>query len=165
MSRDGWRAGLHPVTKHNPMSILNQNLELMVADCNLLRSKNTELIQQVQQMNERIYQMELALQSWKEEPSTESTTGSLTEQNITDILSDLQLEEAITEHIHTQVDWSDVIRVDLSLSGNEIETECDADRWEIERYIARDLSTALEESIREILQNFNTGKEVSDDSI
>jgi hypothetical protein len=95
-----------------------------------------------------------------------SNTGSLTEQNITDILSDLDLENSITSHIHERTDWDDVCNVDLSLSGNEIETEINADRWDIERYISRDLSSVLEESIREILQNFTTKKqEVSDDSI
>ena len=121
---------------------------------------------QIQEINNRLYQMELALQSWKEEPSTESTPGSLTRQNITDILSDLDLQEAITEHIHTRTDWQDVIKVDLSLSGNEIETDCDADRWEIDRYISRDLASVLQESLTEILENFTTKKqEVSDDSI
>jgi hypothetical protein len=147
------------------MSILNQNLELMVADCNLLRSKNTELIQQVQQMNERIYQMELALQSWKEEPPKESNTGSLTGDEIESIISLLELEETITEQILCRTDWDDLVEVDLSLSGNEIETSVDSERWKIERYISRELSQLLEESLREILQNFNTGKEVSDDSI
>ena len=137
----------------------------MVADCNLLRSKNTELMNQIQEINNKLYQMELALQSWKEEPPKESNTGSLTEDQITDIISFLELESAITDHIHERTDWDDVCNVSLSLSGNEIETEIDADRWDIERYIARDLSSVLEESIREILQNFNTGKEVSDDSI
>jgi hypothetical protein len=71
----------------------------------------------------------------------------------------LNLEDSITSHIHERTDWNDVIKVDLSLSGNEIETEIDADRWEIERYISRDLSSVLEESIREILQNFTTKKQ------
>lgn len=166
----GWLGGRTPPRdKHNPMSILNQKLELMVADCNLLRTRNAELMETITDINHRLYQMELALQSWKEEPSKESTTGSLTEDNIEDIISFLELEEVITDHIHERTDWSDVIKVDLSLSGNEIETECDADRWDIERYIARDLSSVIAESIREVLQtleSFTTKKEeVSDDSI
>ena len=141
----------------------------MVADCNLIRTELAKLMGNINDINNTIYQMELALQSWKQEPSTESSTFSLTEGNIEDIISFLELEEAITDHIHERTDWSDVIRVDLSLSGNEIETECDADRWDIERYIARDLSSVIGDSIREVLQtleSFTTKKqEVSDDSI
>jgi hypothetical protein len=143
------------------MSITNEKLEMLVADCNLLRSKNSDLMNQIQEINNHLYQMEQAIKvlHFKE------VVGILTEQGITDIISELDLEQVITSHIHERTDWNDVIKVDLSLSGNEIETEIDADRWEIERYIARDLSSVLEESIREMLQNFTTKQEVQNDSI
>jgi len=144
----------------------NEKLELMVADCNLLRRENTELIQKLRLMDEKLFQMELALQSWKQEPSTELPNGPLTDAEIEDIITDLELEDKITDHIHQRTDWDDVVDVDLSLRGNEIETELDADRYKIERYISRDLSSVLEECIREVLQNFNIkSQEVSDDSI
>jgi CHASE3 domain sensor protein len=139
-------------------------IEAIIADCNELLSTQQGQLAELAQAINTSQNMLMHLRQVADEIET-TTTGSLTEQNITDILSDLNLEDSITSHIHERTDWNDVIKVDLSLSGNEIETEVDADRWEIERYISRDLSSVLEESIREILQNFTTKQEVQNDSI
>ena len=140
-------------------------IEAIITDCDdLLKTQQAQLAELAQAINTS-QNILMHLRQVADEIET-SNTGSLTDQNITDILSDLDLENSITSHIHERTDWNDVIKVDLSLSGNEIETEVDADRWEIERYISRDLSSVLEESIREMLENFTTKKqEVSDDSI
>ena len=133
-------------------------IEAIIADCSELLSTQQGQLAELAQAINTSQNMLMHLRQVADEIET-SNTGSLTEQNITDILSDLDLENSITSHIHERTDWNDVIKVDLSLSGNEIETEIDADRWEIERYISRDLSSVLEESIREILQNFTTKKQ------
>lgn len=140
-------------------------IEAIITDCDdLLKTQEAQLAELAQAINTS-QNILMHLRQVADEIET-YTTGSLTEQNIADIISDLNLESAITEHIHTRTDWSDVCNVDLSLSGNEIETSVDSERWKIERYISRELSQLLEESIREILENFTTKKqEVSDDSI
>lgn len=139
---------------------------MLVADCSLLRSKNSELMNQIQEINNHIYQMEQALHVLNFKEALQDNTGLLTQDNINDILCDLNLQYAITDHIHTRTDWDDVIEVDLSLSGNEIETEVDSDYYKIDRYISKDLASVLEESLREILSSFIIKlQEKSDDSI
>lgn len=139
---------------------------MLVADCSLLRSKNSELMNQIQEINNHIYQMEQALHVLNFKEALLDNTGLLTQDNITDILSDLNVQYVITDHIHTSTDWDDVIEVELSLSGNEIETQVDSDYYNIDRYISKDLASKLEERLTEILQNFIIKKqEVSDDSI
>ena len=139
---------------------------MLVADCSLLRSKNSELMNQIQEINNHIYQMEQALHVLNFKEALQNNTGLLTQDNINDILCDLNLQYAITDHIHTSTDWDDVVEVELSLSGNEIETQVDSDHWKIDRYISQNLASKLEESLREILENFIIQKqEVSDDSI
>ena len=143
----------------------------MVADCNLLRSKNTELIQQVQQMNERIYQMELALQSWKEEPPKESTTGSLKLEDLMASLQDSQgdIEEAITDAIYhlDSSDLEDFVQVELSLSGNEINTELETtNRYAIERFVRNYISSQVMEKLEMgIAHYFENLTPKADDSI
>jgi hypothetical protein len=140
-------------------------IEAIITDCDdLLKTQQAQLAELAQAINTS-QNILMHLRQVADEIETYNT-GSLTEQNIADIISDLNLESAITDHILTRTDWDDLVEVELSLSGNEIETQVDSDHWRIERYISRDLSSVLEESIREILENFTTKKqEVSDDSI
>jgi hypothetical protein len=139
-------------------------IEAIIADCSELLSTQQGQLAELAQAINTAQNMLMHLRQVADEIET-FKTGSLTEQNITDILSDLNLQDVITDHIHTRTDWDDVVEVELSLSGNEIETQVDSDHWRIERHISRDLSSVLEESLREILQNFTTKQEVSDDSI
>ena len=139
-------------------------IEAIIADCSELLSTQQGQLAELAQAINTAQNMLMHLRQVADEIET-FKTGSLTEQNITDILSDLNLQDVITDHIHTRTDWDDVVEVELSLSGNEIETQVDSDHWRIERHISRDLSSVLEESLREILQNFTTKQEASDDSI
>ena len=139
-------------------------IEAIIADCSELLSTQQGQLAELAQAINTAQNMLMHLRQVADEIET-FKTGSLTEQNITDILSYLNLQDVITDHIHTRTDWDDVVEVELSLSGNEIETQVDSDHWRIERHISRDLSSVLEESLREILQNFTTKQEVSDDSI
>jgi len=140
-------------------------IEAIITDCDdLLKTQQAQLAELAQAINTS-QNILMHLRQVADEIETYNT-GSLTEGNIADIISDLNLQDAITDHIHTRTDWDDVVEVELSLSGNEIETQVDSDHWRIERHISRDLSSVLEESLREILENFTTKKqEVADDSI
>jgi len=139
-------------------------IEAIITDCDdLLKTQQAQLAELAQAINTS-QNILMHLRQVADEIETYNT-GSLTGDEIESIISLLDLENSITSHIHERTDWDDVVEVELSLSGNEIETQVDSDHWRIERHISRDLSSVLEESLREILQNFTTKQEVSDDTI
>jgi hypothetical protein len=145
-------------------------METLVADCNLLRSKNQELINQISTISTQLSNIEDCLRVLRDsEPSTGSDALKLE-----DLMASLQdskgdIEEAIVDAIFNQ-DSSDLdewIEVDVSLSYREIETELETkNRWAIERfvrnYIADQVMEKLEMGIAHYFENL-TPK--SDDSI
>lgn len=139
----------------------------MVADCNLLRRKNDELMSEIQEISNRLHQMEMALQSWK---VTETPTGSLKLDDLMDSLKDSEgdIEEVITNAIWNldDSDLENFIEVELSLNGNEINTELGtSNRYAIERfvrgYITSQVMEKLEMGIAHYFEHL-TRKEVTE---
>jgi hypothetical protein len=121
------------------MSYNKQLMETLVADCNLLRSKNQELINQISTISTQLSNIEDCLKVLRDaEPSTGSDALKLE-----DLMASLQdskgdIEEAITDAIYhiDSSDLDDFINVELSLNGNEIETELEtSNRYAIERFV------------------------------
>jgi hypothetical protein len=111
----------------------------LVADCNLLRSKNQELITQINTISTQLSNIEDCLKVLRDaEPST--GTDAL---KLEDLMASLQdskgdIEEAITDAIYN-IDYDDlrnIVEVELSLSYREIETELNtSNRYAIERFV------------------------------
>ncbi len=140
------------------MSYNKQLLETLIADCNMLRSKNREMAQAlvesaqaITDSNLKIHEMEECLKVLRDaEPST--GTDAL---KLEDLMASLQdskgdIEEAITDAIYN-IDCSvleDFINVELSLSGNEICTELDtSNRYAIERFVHNYISDQIMEKL------------------
>jgi hypothetical protein len=145
-------------------------METLVADCNLLRSKNQELINQISTISTQLSNIEDCLKVLRDaEPSTGSDALKLE-----DLMASLQdskgdIEEAITDAIYNidSDDLDDIVEVELSLSYREIETELNTkNRYAIERfvrnYIADQIMEKLEMGIAHYFENL-TPK--SDESI
>ena len=126
-------------------------METLVADCNLLRSKNQELINQISTISTQLSNIEDCLRVLRDsEPSTGSDALKLE-----DLMASLQdskgdIEEAITDAIYNidSSDLDDFISVELSLSGNEIETELEtSNRYAIERFVRNYISDQIMEKL------------------
>ncbi len=150
------------------MSYNKQLMETLVADCNLLRSKNREMAQAlvesaqaITDQNLKIHEMEECLKVLRDaEPPT--GTDAL---KLEDLMASLQdskgdIEEAITDAIYNidSDDLDDIVEVELSLNGNEIWTELNTkNRYAIERfvrnYIADQIMEKLEMGIAHYFEN------------
>lgn len=143
------------------MSYNKQLMETLVADCNLLRSKNQELITQINTISTQLSNIEECLKVLRDaEPSTGSDALKLE-----DLMASLQdskgdIEEAITDAIYNidSDDLDDIVEVELSLSYREIETELNTkNRYAIERfvrnYIADQIMEKLEMGIAHYFEN------------
>lgn len=126
-------------------------METLVADCNLLRSKNQELITQINTISTQLSNIEECLKVLRD---SESNTGS-DALKLEDLMASLQdskadIEEGIVDAIYNidSDDLDDFISVELSLSGNEIETELEtSNRYAIERFVRNYISDQIMEKL------------------
>jgi hypothetical protein len=145
--------------KHKLLMSYNQSLlETLIADCNMLRSKNREMAkalvesaQAITENNLKIHEIEDCLKVLQDaEPSTGSDALKLE-----DLMASLQdskgdIEEAITDAIYNidSSDLEDFINVELSLNGNEIGTELEtSNRYAIERFVRNYISDQMMEKL------------------
>jgi hypothetical protein len=146
--------------KHKLLMSYNQSLlETLIADCNMLRSKNREMAQAlvesaqaITENNLKIHEMEESLKVLRD---TQALTTGSDALKLEDLMASLQdskgdIEEAITDAIYhiDSSDLDDFINVELSLSGNEIETELEtSNRYAIERFVRNYISDQIMEKL------------------
>lgn len=141
-----------PRDKHKLlMSYNNQLLETLVADCNLLRSKNQELISQINHIQIQLGNLEECLRVLRD-TQTLTGQGGLKLDDLMDSLKDSQgdIEEAITDAIWNldSSDLDDFVEVELSLNGNEIDTELGiSNRYAVERFVRNYISSQVMEKL------------------
>jgi hypothetical protein len=130
----------------------NQNLlETLVADCNLLRSKNQDLINQINTITTQLSNIEECLKVLRD-TQTLTGTGGLKLDDLMAALQDSQgdIEEAITDAIYhlDSSDLEDFVQVELSLNGNEINTELEVtNRYAIERFVRNYITSQVMEKL------------------
>jgi hypothetical protein len=149
----------------------NQNLlETLVADCNLLRSKNQDLINQINTITTQLSNIEECLKVLRD-TQTLTGTGGLKLDDLMAALQDSQgdIEEAITDAIYhlDSSDLEDFVQVELSLNGNEINTELEVtNRYAIERFVRNYISSQVMEKLEMgIAHYFENLTPKADDSI
>lgn len=149
------------------MSYNQSLLETLIADCNMLRSKNRELAEALTNNNLKIHEMEESLKVLRD---TQSLTDGLKLDDLMDSLknSEGDIEEAIVDAIWNldSSDLDDFVQVELSLNGNEIDTELGiSNRYAIERfvrgYITSQVMEKLEMGIAHYFEHL-TRKEVTE---
>lgn len=157
--------------KHKLLMSYNQSLlETLVADCNLLRSKNQELVNQINQITTQLGNIEECLRVLQQ---TQTLTGAsgLKLDDLMDSLKDSEgdIEEAITNAIWNLdgCDLEEFIEVDLSLNGNEINTELGtSNRYAIERFVRNYITSQVMEKLEMgIAHYFETLTPKADDTI
>ena len=149
----------------------NQNLlETLVADCNLLRSKNQDLINQINTITTQLSNIEECLKVLRDTQAL-TGTGGLKLDDLMAALQDSQgdIEEAITDAIYhlDSSDLEDFVQVELSLNGNEIDTELETtNRHSIERFVRNYISSQVMEKLEMgIAHYFENLTPKADDSI
>ncbi|MFY7937632.1 MAG: hypothetical protein ACOVOQ_09650, partial [Flavobacterium sp.] len=158
-----------PRDKHKLLMSYNHNLlETLVADCNLLRSKNQDLINQINTITTQLSNIEECLKVLRD---TQTLTGGLKLDDLMAALQDSQgdIEEAITDAIYhlDSSDLEDFVQVELSLNGNEINTELEVtNRYAIERFVRNYISSQVMEKLEMgIAHYFENLTPKADDSI
>jgi hypothetical protein len=131
------------------MSYNHNLLETLVADCNLLRSKNQDLINQINTITTQLSNIEECLKVLRD---TQTLTGGLKLDDLMAALQDSQgdIEEAITDAIYhlDSSDLEDFVQVELSLNGNEINTELEVtNRYAIERFVRNYITSQVMEKL------------------
>jgi hypothetical protein len=150
------------------MSYNHNLLETLVADCNLLRSKNQDLINQINTITTQLSNIEECLKVLRD---TQTLTGGLKLDDLMAALQDSQgdIEEAITDAIYhlDSSDLEDFVQVELSLNGNEINTELEVtNRYAIERFVRNYISSQVMEKLEMgIAHYFENLTPKADDSI
>ena len=131
-----------------------QQIEALITECNDLRDKQADLLGRIDLLNSRLQQM------LSETPKTETFDLEVLMASLKDSESDI--EEAIVDAFYnlSYDELDDMIDVELSLSGNEIETELSTkNRHYIERfvndYIISQVMDKLEVGIAHYLENLN----------
>jgi hypothetical protein len=152
--------GSNTPTHNKHISLMSYNkslLETLIADCNMLRQQNRELAQALAESaqaltntNLKIHEMEETLRVLRD--TTPVGTDTLNLEDLMASLKDSQgdIEEAITDAIFDldSCDLEEFIQVDLSLNGNEIETELEtANRYAIERFVRNYISSQVMEKL------------------
>ena len=124
-------------------------METLVADCNLLRSKNQDLINQINTITTQLSNIEDCLKVLRD---AEPSRDPLNLENLMAALQDSQgdIEEAVTDAIWNldSDDLEDFVQVELSLNGNEINTELETtNRYGIERFVRNYISSQVMEKL------------------
>lgn len=143
-------------------------METLVADCNLLRSKNQDLINQINTITTQLSNIEDCLKVLRD---AEPSRDPLNLENLMEALKDSQgdIEEAITDAFWNldSSDLEDFVQVELSLNGNEIDTELETtNRYGIERFVRNYISSQVMEKLEMgIAHYFENLTPKADDSI
>jgi hypothetical protein len=152
------------------MSYNQSLLETLIADCNMLRSKNRELAEAITNNNLKIHEMEETLKVLKDTQALTGTGGL----KLDDLMASLEdskgdIEEAITDAFWNldSSDLEDFVQVELSLNGNEINTELETtNRYGIERFVRNYISSQVMEKLEMgIAHYFENLTPKADDSI
>lgn len=152
------------------MSYNQSLLETLIADCNMLRSKNRELAEALTNNNLKIHEMEESLKVLKDTQAL-TTSGSLKLEDLMAALEDSKgdIEEAVTDAIWNldSDDLDDFVEVELSLNGNEISTELGiSNRYAVERFVRNYISSQVMEKLEMgIAHYFENLTPKADDSI
>lgn len=146
--------------KHKLLMSYNQSLlETLIADCNMLRSKNREMAQALVESaqaitdnNLKIHEMEESLKVLRDTQALTTGSDALKLEDLMASLKDSEsdVQDAITDAIYNldSSELEELIEVYLSLSGNEIETELSIrNRWKIEQFVRDYISTQVMEKL------------------